>query len=79
MNGILFYRLDIKENRAHVGYVKDAEMIGHEEEISAPTIIEFFPKKGRVLREQKIGFKFFFRIPEDVHDCMKEIFEQKLW
>ena len=78
MRGILFYRLDIKENFAHVGYVKDAEMVGHEE-VSAPHIYELFPEKGRTLREQRIGLKFFHRIPEDNHDCVKEIFESKLW
>ena len=78
MNGILFYRLDIKDRIAHVGYVKDAELFSRDE-VRTPLIIELFPKKGHMLHDRQIGFKFFYKISDDNYGCIKELFEQKLW
>jgi len=78
MKGILFYRLDIKENFTHIGYATEVEMRGHEE-VSVPILYELYPKKGFQLREQRTGLNFFHRIPEDNYECIKEVFEAKLF
>lgn len=55
-----------------------AEMVGHEE-VKTPLITELYPQKRYKITNKVVSLNYFHRIPEDVHDCIKEIFGLKLF